>query len=119
MTRSLWSHAGGYPEWLSDAGEDTLFDIRAKAQPSHWAFVPEARVHWRPPDTLKKLIKTYYRYSLGDGEARISPWFGLASELALRSLAALPIARPPAPACRTLPANQSQGLLVKRIFSSR
>lgn len=68
MKKSLWEAAGGYPEWLSDAGEDTLFDLRAKAQPSCWAFTPGAVVTWRSPRSLRKLFKTYFRYSRGDGE---------------------------------------------------
>ncbi len=70
--KPLWEDAGGYPEWLTDAGEDTLFDLRLKAQPARWAFVPSARVAWYAPDTLGKLIKTYFRYSRGDGETGIS-----------------------------------------------
>jgi len=73
--KRLWVDAGGYPEWLSDAGEDTLFDMRLKSQPARWAFVPAAKVAWYAPDNLKTLIKTYYRYSFGDGET------GIAAEL--------------------------------------
>jgi glycosyltransferase involved in cell wall biosynthesis len=76
--KKLWEKAGGYPEWLTDAGEDTLFDIRLKAQPARWAFVPSARAAWYAPDTFRKLLKTYYRYSRGDGETGIGAelyWF--------------------------------------------
>jgi glycosyltransferase involved in cell wall biosynthesis len=66
--RELWSIAGGYPEWLTDAGEDTLFDYHLKSQPARWAFVPEAVVQWHAPRTIQKLVKTYYRYAFGDGE---------------------------------------------------
>lgn len=70
--KRLWAEAGGYPEWLTDAGEDTLFDMRLKSQSASWAFVPEARVAWFAPDTLRKLLRTYFRYSFGDGETGIS-----------------------------------------------
>jgi len=73
--KRLWANAGGYPEWLTDAGEDTLFDLRLKAQPARWAFVPAAQVAWYAPETLRKLLRTYYRYSRGDGET------GIAAEL--------------------------------------
>ena len=76
--KHLWAAAGGYPEWLTDAGEDTLFDLRLKAQPARWAFVPAARAAWYAPDTLKKLLRTYFRYSRGDGETGIAAdlyWF--------------------------------------------
>lgn len=73
--KSLWERAGGYPEWLTDAGEDTLFDYQLKAQPANWAFVPEARVLWRAPDKPGKLLRTFARYARGDGET------GIAAEL--------------------------------------
>ncbi|HEX6304642.1 MAG TPA: glycosyltransferase [Anaerolineales bacterium] len=68
MRKEFWDGAGRYPEWLTDAGEDTLFDFHAKSQVSRWAFVPGAKVFWRAPKSLKKLIRTYYRYAIGDGE---------------------------------------------------
>lgn len=70
--KSLWEQAGGYPEWLTDAGEDTLFDYQLKAQPARWAFVPGARVAWRAPDRLGRLLRTYARYARGDGETGIA-----------------------------------------------
>jgi len=69
LQKRLWEAAGGYPEWLSDAGEDTLFDYRLKHQPARWAFVPAAQVTWQAPDTLNRLMKTYWRYARGDGQA--------------------------------------------------
>lgn len=72
MKKDYWSQAGKYPEWLSLAGEDTLFNYHAKGQPVRWAFVPQAQVLWRSPDTLIKLFRTYFRYSVGDGEAGTS-----------------------------------------------
>ena len=84
--KRLWADAGGYPEWLTDAGEDTLFDMRLKAQPARWAFVPAARVSWHAPNTLRKLLKTYFRYSRGDGETGISAelyWYKMVELLRL------------------------------------
>jgi teichuronic acid biosynthesis glycosyltransferase TuaH len=68
MTKEFWDSAGRYPEWLTDAGEDTLFDFHAKSQVSRWAFVPGAKVSWRAPDSMLNLLRTYYRYAVGDGE---------------------------------------------------
>ncbi len=70
--KNLWQQAGGYPEWLTDAGEDTLFDYQLKAQPARWAFVPQACVSWRAPDRLSRLLRTYARYARGDGETGIA-----------------------------------------------
>jgi len=69
MRKTFWARVGGYPEWLSDAGEDTLFDFQAKKLSAKWAFVPQAIVSWRPPTTILKMFKVHYRYSRGDGEA--------------------------------------------------
>ncbi len=68
MKKRVWARAGGYPEWLTDAGEDTLFDILLQSQPSWWAFVPSAIVYWHTPRTLRQLWRTVYRYARGDGE---------------------------------------------------
>ena len=70
--KTFFEKTGGYPEWLSDAGEDTLWDYYAKSHPARWAFVSEALVYWKPPDTVAKLIRSYFRYSRGDGEAGAS-----------------------------------------------
>ncbi len=69
--KQFWARVGGYPEWLSDAGEDTLFDYQAKSQPSHWAFVPQAKAAWFGPRTFRKMYRTFYRYARGDGEAAL------------------------------------------------
>ena len=80
MRKQVWAKVGGYPEWLTDAGEDTLFDIVLRSQPSVWAFVPSAIVYWHAPRTLRQLWRTVYRYARGDGET------GLLSALYLTKL---------------------------------
>ena len=67
--KQVWERVGGYPEWLSFAGEDTLFDLQAKLHKGWWAVVPQAVVYWNAPNSLGKLCRTQYRYSKGDGEA--------------------------------------------------
>ena len=69
LKKTFWAKSGRYPEWLTDAGEDTLFDFQAKSQNAKWAFAPQAKVFWKAPKTLKNLFKTFYRYAVGDGEA--------------------------------------------------
>ena len=69
--RPLWQAVGGYPECLTLAGEDTLFNVKAKARASEWAVVPDALVYWQVPRTFKKLFKTFYAYGFGDGEAQL------------------------------------------------
>ena len=66
--KTCWARVGGYPEWLSDTAEDTLFDFELKGCGGHWAFVPEAKVYWSTPRSLTKIFRTVYRYARGDGE---------------------------------------------------
>ena len=72
FTKSAWAAAGGYPEWL-DYCEDLIFDFRINAlrptQPTGFAWAPDARVHFRPRDSLRAFWLQYYRYARGDGKA--------------------------------------------------
>ena len=72
FTKTAWQRAGGYPEWL-DYCEDLLFDfaVNAQAPERTTAFVwaPQARVHFRPRQTLSAFWTQYYRYARGDGKA--------------------------------------------------
>jgi GT2 family glycosyltransferase len=70
--KSAWQSAGGYPEWLTLTGEDTLFAYSLKEIANKWAFVPDAIVLWRAPDTITTYWKKQYQYSFGDGEARLN-----------------------------------------------
>lgn len=82
----VWQAAGGFPEWLTLTGEDTLFDLVLKEQTTRWAFVPEAVVYWYLKPTLAQLFKQVRAYGRGDGEAglfaedywkRLLLWLGL------------------------------------------
>lgn len=72
FTKAAWASAGGYPEWL-DYCEDLIFDLCINAlhpaQPSGFAWAPEARVHFRPRERLSSFWTQYYRYARGDGKA--------------------------------------------------
>jgi GT2 family glycosyltransferase/glycosyltransferase involved in cell wall biosynthesis len=68
MRKSLWARAGGYPEYLTLSGEDTLFDYQAKLQGGVWAFVPQAKVSWRVVHNFERLADAWFRYARGDGE---------------------------------------------------
>jgi glycosyltransferase involved in cell wall biosynthesis len=66
--KSAWQAVGGYPEWL-DYCEDLVFDLHLRDRYGPFAFVPEARVHFRPRGSLRAFFKQYYRYARGDGKA--------------------------------------------------
>ncbi|MFO7632977.1 MAG: glycosyltransferase [Caldilinea sp.] len=72
FTKDAWEKSGGYPEWL-DYCEDLLFDFAINAQapgrPTGFAWAPEARVHFRPRESLRQFWTQYYRYARGDGKA--------------------------------------------------
>jgi hypothetical protein len=65
LRRKGWKAAGGYPEYLTLAGEDTLFDYYLKCRFSRFAFVPEATADWFPQRRLFRMIANY---ASGDAE---------------------------------------------------
>jgi glycosyltransferase involved in cell wall biosynthesis len=67
VQRAAFERVGGYPEWL-DYCEDLIFDLRLK-QDARFAFVPDARVAFRPRESLRAFFKQYYLYARGDGKA--------------------------------------------------
>jgi glycosyltransferase involved in cell wall biosynthesis len=73
FTRRAWSAVGGYPEWLTLAGEDTLFFIRLEdTAPS--ALARDAAVSWEHgTETLGQIYRVHRRNSIGSGEANMWP----------------------------------------------
>lgn len=69
FTRQVWSEAGGYPEWLSLTGEDTLFDRELQRVGGTWAFVPEASVDWQAPPNFLAYCRKVFDWAQGDGES--------------------------------------------------
>ncbi|MCL5961027.1 MAG: glycosyltransferase [Chloroflexi bacterium] len=66
--KRAWEEVGGYPEWL-DYCEDLVFDLALRRKGYHFAFAPEALVHFRPRSSLRAFLTQYYRYARGDGKA--------------------------------------------------
>lgn len=64
----LWRDVGRFPEYLSFAGEDSLFAYYCKHFARKVVFVPEAVVRWEMPTSFFKLFKTVFRYAKGDAE---------------------------------------------------
>jgi cellulose synthase/poly-beta-1,6-N-acetylglucosamine synthase-like glycosyltransferase len=70
VTRKIFNRVGGFPEELTFAGEDTLFNFNLrKKREGEFYFCPKAIAEWSPPENLKGLIKTLFRYSRGDAES--------------------------------------------------
>ncbi len=68
LKRSVWQRAGEFPEYLTLAGEDSLFDYYLKSTGAMLAFVPDAEVLWLFPKSIKAIFKMIYRYARGDAE---------------------------------------------------
>lgn len=68
--KSLWSRAGGLPEWLAFS-EDTLFDHKVRRLGACWRFAPQAVVYWRPRGSLRSIARQFYHYGTGRGHTRI------------------------------------------------
>lgn len=69
FTKSIWEKANGYPEYLTFAGEDTLFDKKLKKIGAKFYFEKDAIVYWYPREDMRSFIKQSYLYAVGDGEA--------------------------------------------------
>lgn len=72
FTKTAWTDAGGYPEWL-DYCEDLIFDFKINEQlpdePSAFVWAPDALVYFKPRSSLRSFWTQYYRYARGDGKA--------------------------------------------------
>lgn len=69
--REIWEKVGGFDEKLERAGEDTLFNYRAKQLGAKFVTAPEAIVDWEVPKTWKEAAKKFYYYAKGDAQTGI------------------------------------------------
>ncbi len=71
--RSVWESTGGYPEWLTLAGEDTYF-FRQLAKVTNSIFVEGAIVYWHhEAESLRKIYRQQFRNSTAAGELNTWP----------------------------------------------
>jgi len=71
VAKSALDAVNGYPEWLTETGEDTYLDLELKRLGGKWAFVPDAVVRWVAPDTLVAYLRKMYQWAIGDGESGV------------------------------------------------
>lgn len=69
--RRAWAEAGGYPEWLTLAGEDALFTHELDRIGKNFFYNPRAIVHWTVRDTEAAYLKLLYRNGYGAAEAQL------------------------------------------------
>ncbi len=74
VRREAILRAGGYPEALTFAGEDTALCLKMRELGMRFVTRWNAVVHWETRRTLKAFLWQYYLYGLGDGEARSLGW---------------------------------------------
>jgi glycosyltransferase involved in cell wall biosynthesis len=72
LRRQVWESAGGYPEWL-DIGEDMYFNHAWKKLGVRHVMARDALVYWRMRQGLRSLLRQYFLYARGDGEAGMYP----------------------------------------------
>ena len=74
--RSAWADVGGYPEWLTLAGEDALFTHELQKIGRIFFYNPKAIVHWSMRETAADYFKLLYRNAYGAAEAQMYwPYF--------------------------------------------
>ena len=71
FTIGVFDRVGGYPEWMTFAGEDTYFDKKIVETFGPFYFNERAFVYWEPVANINELKKKYFMYGLGEGEARL------------------------------------------------
>ncbi len=74
IKRDLYGEVGGFPEELTHAGEDSLFNFYVMGKARKVAFIPEAIVNWRMEPDLWKMWKSIFRYAKGDAETGFLFW---------------------------------------------
>lgn len=74
--REAWSSVGGYPEWLTLAAEDALFNFELRVIGKKLLVNPAAIVHWQERPTAEAFFKLLYRNGFGAAEAQLyTPYF--------------------------------------------
>ncbi len=71
LKKSLVLQMGGFPEYLTLTGEDTLFDINYRKVSSQWVFNKKSIIYWNTPKTENEVYKVAFNYGKGDGESGI------------------------------------------------
>jgi glycosyltransferase involved in cell wall biosynthesis len=71
--KTAWKKVGGYPEWLTLAGEDALFFVDLERE-CKCLISKSAIVFWEHGrETLHKIYRMFYVYGIGEAEAKTNP----------------------------------------------
>lgn len=79
--KELWERIGGFPEKLTGAAEDTVFNLKIVKNEAKIARVKNAIVEWGMPETLSEFYSKVRNYAKGDAKSNVwlFPGKGLAS----------------------------------------
>jgi len=69
IKKGVFEQTGGFPAFLTLAGEDSLFSLYARSLASKAAFVPDAVVRWHMPGGVGAIWRMISRYAAGDAES--------------------------------------------------
>ena len=69
--KNVWEALGRYPEDLTLAGDDAVYDYLSVRAGVKRAGAPKVRCYWHRHESLNGFFKEAFRYGLGDGEAAI------------------------------------------------
>ncbi len=70
LRKEIWKKVGGFPLEFSH-NEDYVFANRLRKMNATIVFKRDAIVYWRPRTNLKQAFIMFFRFALGDAEARI------------------------------------------------
>jgi GT2 family glycosyltransferase len=69
VKKSICEKIGGYPEYLTLTGEDTLFDLNYRRASEKWYFSTKSFVYWSAPEDKEQSDRLAHSYIKGDGES--------------------------------------------------
>lgn len=73
--KSIALKAGGYPEYVTYAGEDTFFAYKYKKLSQHWVLNKAAFMLWDHPDSFEKFQAKICSYLIANFEIGLWPYF--------------------------------------------
>lgn len=71
IKRSIALTIGGFPEYLTFTGDDTLFDINYRKISTKWVINKSAYAFWGSAKDRRKALRRAYLYGKGDGESGV------------------------------------------------
>jgi glycosyltransferase involved in cell wall biosynthesis len=82
ITRSLIFSVGGFAEWITNSGDDTLLSARVKLISKRWVLNRDSVILWGCPTTFEDVKVMCKNYGFGNGEigCKESEWTAIASK---------------------------------------